>query len=49
MAHVDVVPLPALEKALRSGGVRLASVTGNPELIASLPYGHADNVAKAVE
>jgi ADP-ribose pyrophosphatase YjhB (NUDIX family) len=49
VAHVDVVPLAALEKALASDGVRLASVTGEPELIAVLPYGHADIVAKAVE
>ncbi len=49
VAHVDVVPLAALEEALKSDGVRLASVTGEPELIAGLPYGHADIVAKAVE
>jgi hypothetical protein len=46
---VDVVPLAALEQAVMSDGVRLASVTGEPELIAGLPYGHADIVAKAVE
>jgi 8-oxo-dGTP diphosphatase len=49
VAHVDVVPLPALEKAVKSDGVRLASVTAEPELIAGLPYGHAEMVAKAVE
>lgn len=49
VAHVDVVPLAALEKALKSDGVRLASVTGEAELIAGLPYGHSDIVAKAVE
>ncbi|MDT0195711.1 NUDIX hydrolase [Arthrobacter sp. AB6] len=49
VAHVDVVPLGSLEEALKSDGVRLASVTGEPELIAGLPYGHADIVAKAVE
>lgn len=49
VAHVDVVPLAALGEALKSDGVRLASVTGEPELIAGLPYGHADIVAKAVE
>ena len=49
VAHVDVVPLAALEQALMSDGVRLASVTGDPELIAGLPYGHAEMVAKAVE
>ena len=49
VAHVDVVPLAALEEALKSDGVRLASVTGEPELIAGLPYGHAEIVAKAVE
>ncbi|MET3719206.1 NUDIX hydrolase [Arthrobacter sp. UYEF21] len=48
-AHVDVVPLAALEQALTSDGVRLASVTGEPELIADLPYGHVGIVAKAVE
>lgn len=49
VAHVDVVPLTDLEEALKSAGVRLASVAGEPELIAALPYGHADIVAKAVE
>jgi 8-oxo-dGTP diphosphatase len=49
VAHVDVVPLAALEEALKSDGVRLASVTGEAELIAGLPYGHADIAAKAVE
>lgn len=49
VAHVDVVPLAALEEALKSDGVRLASVTGESELIAGLPYGHSDIVAKAVE
>jgi 8-oxo-dGTP diphosphatase len=49
VAHLDVVPLEALEGALTSDGVRLASVAGEPELIAGLPYGHAEIVAKAVE
>lgn len=49
VAHVDVVPLAALEGALKSDGVRLASVSGEPELIAGLPYGHAEIVANAVE
>ncbi|MFF2031105.1 NUDIX domain-containing protein [Arthrobacter sp. NPDC058192] len=49
VAHVDVVPLAALEGALKNDGVRLASVTAEPELVAGLPYGHADLVAKAVE
>lgn len=49
VAHVDVVPLAVLEEALASDGVRLASVTGEPELIAGLPYGHADIVAKSVD
>lgn len=49
VAHVDVVPLAGLGEAMKSDGVRLASVTGEPELIASLPYGHAEIVAKAVE
>ncbi|MGY2743432.1 NUDIX hydrolase [Pseudarthrobacter sp. S3] len=49
VAHVDVVPLTALEEALKSDGVRLTSVTGEPQLIAGLPYGHSEIVAKAVE
>ncbi|MEN8583117.1 NUDIX domain-containing protein [Burkholderia sp. RS01] len=49
VAHVDVVQPAALEEALKSDGVRLASVTTEPELIAGLPYGHAEIVAKAVE
>jgi ADP-ribose pyrophosphatase YjhB (NUDIX family) len=49
VAHVDVVPLAALKDALESDGVRLASVTGERELIAGLPYGHAEIVAKAAE
>lgn len=49
VAHVDVVPLAALEEAVKTDGVRLASVTGEPELITGLPYGHAEMVAKAVE
>lgn len=49
VAHVDVVPRAALEEALKSDGVRLASVTGEPALVAGLPYGHAEIVAKAVE
>jgi 8-oxo-dGTP diphosphatase len=49
VAHVDVVPLAALEEALKSDGVRLASVSGEPDVIAGLPYGHAGIVAKAVE
>jgi 8-oxo-dGTP diphosphatase len=49
VAHVDVVALAALQDALKSDGVRLASVTREPDLIAGLPYGHADIVVKAVE
>jgi 8-oxo-dGTP diphosphatase len=49
VAHVDVVPLVELEKALQSDGVKLASVPGEPELVAGLPYGHAEMVGKAVE
>ncbi|MET3809417.1 NUDIX domain-containing protein [Arthrobacter sp. UYEF3] len=49
VAHVDEVPLSALEEALKSDGVRLASVTGEPELIGGLPYGHAEIVEKAAE
>jgi 8-oxo-dGTP diphosphatase len=48
VAHVDVVPLAELEDTLKSDGVRLAAVSGEPELIAGLPYGHAEMVAKAV-
>ncbi|MFP3459797.1 NUDIX domain-containing protein [Arthrobacter globiformis] len=49
VAHVDVVPVVALEDALKSDGIRLASVSGEPQLITELPYGHAEIVAKAVE
>jgi ADP-ribose pyrophosphatase YjhB (NUDIX family) len=49
VAHVDAVPLAELEGALKSDGVRLASVSGRPELIVELPYGHTEIVAKAVE
>ncbi|WP_311764400.1 NUDIX hydrolase [Arthrobacter ipis] len=49
VAHVDVVPLAELEDALESDGVRLASVVGEPKVVAGLPYGHAEIVAKAVE
>jgi ADP-ribose pyrophosphatase YjhB (NUDIX family) len=49
VAHVDVVPLAALEEALASDGARLVSVTAEPELVAGLPYGHAEIVAKAVD
>jgi 8-oxo-dGTP diphosphatase len=49
VAHVDVVPLAELEGSLKSDGVRLASAEGEPELVAGLPYGHAEMVAKAVE
>ncbi|UKA55493.1 NUDIX domain-containing protein [Arthrobacter sp. FW305-BF8] len=49
VAHVDVVPLAELEGALKSDGVRLAFVGGEPEVVAGLPYGHAEIVGKAVE
>lgn len=49
VTQVDVVPLAVLVEALASDGVRLASVRREPELIAGLPYVHADIVAKAVE
>lgn len=49
VAHVDVVPLHELDQALASDGVRLVSITGDPDAVAGLPYGHADIVAKAVE
>lgn len=45
---MDVTPLAALP-ALESDGVRPASVTGEGELFAELPDGHADMVARAVE
>lgn len=47
IAHTDVVPLAELQEALKSDGVGLASVDGEAELIAGLPYGHADILAKA--
>ncbi|MCQ2001465.1 NUDIX hydrolase [Arthrobacter zhaoxinii] len=49
VAHVDAVPLRALESALQSDAVRLASITEDRELIAELPYGHAEMVDKAVQ
>ncbi|WP_395402061.1 NUDIX domain-containing protein [Arthrobacter sp. UC242_113] len=49
VAHVDVVPLAELDDALKSDGVRLVSVGGEPETIAGLPYGHAEMVSEAVE
>jgi ADP-ribose pyrophosphatase YjhB (NUDIX family) len=49
VAHMDVVPLAALGEALKSDGVRLAAMTREPELIARLPYGHAEIVAKTME
>lgn len=49
VAHVDVVPLADLRDALKSDGVRLASVSGEPKLVAGLPYGHTEIVSKAVE
>jgi 8-oxo-dGTP diphosphatase len=48
VAHVDVVPLAALEEALKSDAVRLASVAAERDVIVGLPYGHADIVAEAV-
>ncbi|UWX97734.1 NUDIX domain-containing protein [Arthrobacter zhaoxinii] len=49
VAHVDAVPLRALESALVSDAVRLSSVTEDRELIAGLPYGQAEMVDKAVQ
>ncbi|MDM7990728.1 NUDIX domain-containing protein [Arthrobacter sp. zg-Y877] len=49
VAHVDAVPFRDLETPLQSDDVRLASVTGDADLIAALPYGHADMVRLAVE
>lgn len=48
VAHVDVIPLRELEQALTSDGVRLVSLTGDSGLVAGLPYGHADILAKAL-
>ena len=49
VAHIDAVPARALEPALEFGGVRLASISEDRELIAELPYGHAEMVDKAVQ
>ncbi len=49
VAHVDAVPFRDLEQPLQSDDVRLASVTEDADLIAALPYGHADMVRLAVE
>lgn len=48
VAHVDMVPLAALESALASDGVMLVSVSAEADVVARLPYGHADIVANAV-
>lgn len=44
-----MVPFAELQEALKSEGVRLASVDGEAELIAGLSYGHAEIMAKAVK
>lgn len=49
VAHMDAVPFRDLETPLQSDDVRLASVTADMDLIAALPYGHADMVDLAVE
>ena len=49
VAHVDMVPLAALREALAHDGVRLVSVSTEPDVVARLPYGHADIVRKSVE
>lgn len=46
---VYVMPLATLEEAVESVGVWLTFVSGEPELIGGLPYGHGDIVAKAVQ
>lgn len=49
VAHLDAVPFRELEKPLECDDVRLASVTQDAELIAGLPYGHAEMVLLAVD
>ncbi len=49
VAHVDVVPLAALEEALTSDGVRLASVTGGTGADRGAALRPAEIVAKALE
>ena len=49
VAHVDAVPFLDLKQPLQSNDVQLASVTVDADLIAGLPYGHADMVRLAVE
>ncbi|MCC9206517.1 NUDIX hydrolase [Arthrobacter sp. zg-Y769] len=49
VAHVDAVPFRDLAKPLQSDDVRLASIAAEADLIAALPYGHADMVLLAVE
>ena len=49
VAHMDAVPFRDLERPLQSDDVRLASVTGEMDMITALPYGHADMVNLAVE
>ena len=49
VAHVDAVPASALAGPLASDDVRLASVAGDADLIAGLPFGHAEMVAAAVD
>ncbi|MCC3291768.1 NrtR DNA-binding winged helix domain-containing protein [Arthrobacter sp. zg-Y1110] len=49
VAHVDAVPFRELEAPLQSDDVRLASIAEEADLIAALPYGHADMVLLALE
>lgn len=49
MAHLDAVPFRELEKPLTSDEVRMASLSQDAELIAGLPYGHAEMVLLAVD
>lgn len=44
VAHLDAVPFQELKKPLEADGVRLASISQEAELIAGLPYGHAEMV-----
>jgi hypothetical protein len=48
LAHVDVVPVAALKEALKSDGVQMAPVTGEPDLSGDC-HGHPAIVSKAAE
>lgn len=49
VAHVDVVPFADLQEALARDGVKLVSDSGEPGIVAQLPYGQTDIVAAATE